>query len=112
VSHAKLSYQKNNTTISALARYIGSMETIYDMTKQNPDNTIGARVGDKIDSYSVVDLNFRQDNLYKNLYMNFKISNLLDTEIRYPNNQETNELLDRGTIGEERKYVLTIGVKF
>jgi len=112
VAHAKLAYKNVNTTLSVLGRYISSMETLYDLTKQNPDSSFGARVGDKIDDYFVLDFNVRQDHVYKAMYLNLKISNLLDEEIRYPNNQETNELLDRGTIGEERMIMGTVGVKF
>jgi hypothetical protein len=37
---------------------------------------------------------------------------LFDEEIRYPNNAELNELLDRGTIGAERSIYGTLGWKF
>ncbi|MFV1984137.1 MAG: TonB-dependent receptor plug domain-containing protein [Thiohalomonadales bacterium] len=112
VSHAKLYYTINNSIIALIGRYVGSMETFYDLTKQNPDNSYGARTGNKINSYVVLDLNIRQDNIYKSIYLNFKINNILDKEIRYPNNQETNELLDRGTIGLGRTLIATIGMTF
>jgi len=112
VAHAKLAYKNKNTTLAAMGRYVGSMETQYDLTRENPDGSFGARVGDKIDGYFVLDLNYRQDNIYNKMYVNFKVSNVLNEEIRYPNNQETNELLDRGTIGSERMFIGTIGMKF
>lgn len=111
-AHAKLAYKNKHTTVAVLGRYIGSMETLYDLTKQNPDMSFGARVGDKTDSYYVFDINLRQDKVYKDMYLNLKVSNVLDEEIRYPNNQETNELLDRGTLGTERRFIGTVGVKF
>jgi len=112
VAHAKLVYKNKNTTLAALGRYVGSMETLYDLTKQNPDGSFGARVGNKVGSYFVLDFNIRIDNVYKDMFVNMKVSNVLDEEIRYPNNQETNELLDRGTIGAGRMFIGTIGVKF
>jgi outer membrane receptor for ferrienterochelin and colicin len=112
IAHAKLTYKNKDTTLAVLGRYVGAMETLYDLTKQNPDGSYGARVGDKIEDYFVLDFNIRRDNIYKDMYVNLKISNVLDEEIRYPNNQETNELLDRGTIGAERMFIGSIGVKF
>lgn len=112
VSHAKLNYSIKNTIIALIGRYVGSMETMYDLTKQNPDGSYGARTGNKINGYVVLDLNIRQDNIYKSMYVNFKINNILDKEIRYPNNQETNELLDRGTISWGRTLIATIGLTF
>jgi outer membrane receptor for ferrienterochelin and colicin len=112
IAHAKLAYKNNNAVISLVGRYTGSMETNYDLTKQNPDSSYGARVGDKIDDYFVLDYNFRQDKVYKSMYFNLKISNILNKEIRYPNNQETNELLDRGSLGTERTIIGLVGVKF
>ena len=110
VAHGKLSYAKNRTTIAILGRYISGMETLFDLTKKNPDNTYGARIGDSVKGYYVIDMNFRQENIYKGLYLNLNVSNLLDQEIRYPNNVETNELLDKGTIGEGRTIVGSIGL--
>ncbi|MDX2463088.1 MAG: TonB-dependent receptor [Porticoccus sp.] len=112
VTHAKLAYKNKDTTVATIGRYVGSMETLYDLTKQNPDLSYGARVGDETDEYYVLDLNIRQDNIYKSMYLNLKVSNLFDEKIRYPNNQETNELLNRGTIGAERMVIGTVGVKF
>jgi len=112
VAHAKLAYKNKNTTLAALGRYVGSMETQYDLTSQNANGSFGSRVGNKVDGYFVLDLNYRQDNIYKKMYVNLKISNVLDEEIRYPNNQETNQLLDRGTVGAERMFIGTIGMKF
>ena len=105
VAHAKLAYQNKNTSVSVLGRYVSSMEPLYDLTKS-------ARIGNKIDEYVVFDFNIRQNDIYKGMYLNFKISNMFDEKIRYPNNTATNELLDRGTIGAERMYFATIGVNF
>ncbi|MFV2055859.1 MAG: TonB-dependent receptor plug domain-containing protein [Thiohalomonadales bacterium] len=112
VSHFKIAYQPKERTIALLARYVGTMESFYDLTRENIDGSFGARVGEKIDGYVVFDLNFRENNLYSEIYLNFKISNIFNEEIRYPNNLETNELLNRGTIGAGRSFVGTLGVEF
>ncbi|MBL1277818.1 MAG: TonB-dependent receptor [Ectothiorhodospiraceae bacterium] len=112
VAHGKLVYRAKNTILSALGRYISAMEPFYDFTQSNSDGSFGARVGEKINDYFVLDLNIRQDNLYKGIYLNVKISNALNQEIRYPNSLDTNTLLNRGTIGAERMFFASIGIKF
>ena len=69
-------------------------------------------IGDTADEYMVFDLNYRRDNLIGSMYVNVKVSNIFDEDIRYPNNKELNELLDKGTIGTERSIYGTIGWKF
>jgi len=110
--HAKSAYTHGPLTLALLGRYVSSMKPLYDLTKQNPDGSFGARVGDKVGSYYSIDVNMRHDKLWRDLYLDVKFSNIFDKTIRYPNNQETNELLDRGTLGAERAVMGSIGFKF
>lgn len=111
LTHAKISYDQDATTYSLLGRYIGSMEPAFDETSPALF-AAGTRSGDKIDSYFVMDANLHRNHLFGNGYINLRISNLFDEEIRYPNNPELNALLDKGTIGPDRTIMGTLGWKF
>jgi len=112
IAHAKLAYRNSKSTLAVITRYVSSMQPLYDLTKQNPDGSYGARVGNKVDPYFIVDFNIRQNNVFQKMYLNFKVSNLFNQEVRYPNNQETNELLDRGTLGAGRMLIGSVGIMF
>ncbi len=112
VAHAKLSYDHRDAIYSLLGRYVGSMKSAFDITKLNPDGSAGRRVGEAVDSYLVMDANYRREKILGNGYFNLSVTNLFDEEIRYPNNLEFNELLDRGTIGYGRSVTGTIGWRF
>lgn len=99
VLQAKASYKYQLNTYSLLGRYVDSMKPPFD-------------VGDTASDYLVFDANYRRDNLIGKTYINLKINNLFDEQVRYPNNTELNELLDKGTIGAERSIYATIGWKF
>jgi len=88
------------------------MESFYNPQTDNEDGTFGARVGDKVDAYAVFDINLRVNDIYKKMYLNFKANNVFDTEIRYANNSDNNELLDKGTIGSGLELTATVGMKF
>jgi hypothetical protein len=72
---------------------------------QNPISGEAAhRLGDKSNSYFIVGANIRADNIYKGLFANIRISNLFDTEIRYPTIQTTSSLI-KGTYGQDRVII-------
>jgi len=110
--HFKTAYHYKKVNVALLGRYVDSMESFYDPGIDNGDGSFGARVGDKVDAYTVIDLNARIDNIYKDLYFNFKANNLFDTEVRYPNNNDNNTLLNKGTIGSGLELTATIGIVF
>jgi len=110
--HAKSAYTHGPLTLALLGRYVSSMKPLYDLTKQNPDGSFGARIGNKVGSYYSVDVNMRHDKVWGDLYLDVKFTNIFDKTIRYPNNQETNEILDRGTLGAGRAVMGSIGFKF
>jgi len=111
VAQAKLSYEFNRSVFSINAKFVDSIKPFYSFEDQ-------ARIGNKIDSYTVVDMNMRVNDLYKDLYLNIKASNIFDEEIRYPNNPENNgtsalnNAMNEGTIGDERAFFVTVGWRF
>ncbi|RDH80697.1 MAG: hypothetical protein DIZ80_16860 [endosymbiont of Galathealinum brachiosum] len=112
LSHIKLSYKSRKSTYSLISRYVDEMESFYDPGIDNGDGSFGNRTGDKINSYATLDANIRIDNIYEGFYLNVKANNLLDKTIRYPNNNDNNTLLDKGTLGNERIITVTVGIDF
>jgi len=112
VLHGKLSYRYNKHIFSAAARYIGSMESQWDVLKPNDNGTTGDRIGEPVPAYTVLDANYRVNNLIGGMYLNIRATNILDEEIRYPNNPFNSEILDRGVLGAGRMIVGTVGFKF
>jgi len=112
IAHSKLSYRLYNKIYSLSARYIDSMKTLYNPAIDNGDGSYGARVGKKVDGYFVLDANFRIDKLYDRFYFNFRATNLLNTEIHYPNEAFYTEILNKGTIGPGRAFFATIGYTY
>jgi len=88
------------------------MESYYNPTEDNGDGTFGARVGDAVDAYTLIDANIRVSDLYKGVYFNLKANNIFDTEVRYPNNNDNNALLTKGTIGSPFELTATLGLDF
>jgi len=115
LGYIKMRYNvTKNLSIALNSQYVGSMETFWD---DSPDETqsgyvpIG-RIGDKAASYSISGLNFHYKNLfYEGIYINARISNLFDSEIRYPA-FTNNTWADRGTLDYGRRFLITLGLKF
>ncbi len=113
-----------SSSISISGRYISTVESkwmdpnLVMIEPPSDDNPLGefenqpARLGDAIDAYSVWDTNFRINKIGgTGIYSNLKISNIFDTEIRYPVT-ESNVWADRGTIGMGRTVNLGFGIEF
>jgi outer membrane receptor for ferrienterochelin and colicins len=118
LGYLKLRYQINNDLSFAIdAQHVGSMETFWDTGNANAQDTTLAyepigRIGDKVDGYMVAGLNLRYKNiLKKDIYLNLRISNLTDTEIRYPT-FTNNSWADKGTVGYGTSFTISIGCKF
>ena len=105
----KLSYENGSNIYSLSARHVGAMLAFFDPTTDNGNSTYGARIGDEAPAYSVVDLNFRANKLLTHGYLDFQIGNLLNAEIRYPNEPYLTRLLDKGTLGAGRSATLVVG---
>ena len=101
-------------SISLNYQFIGCMESYWDDRPLDPASTyepIG-RLGDKINETSLFGINLLYKNLFiDNLSANVKVSNLLDTEVRYPT-YTNNSWADKGTLGEQRAFFITVNYNF
>jgi len=98
-----------NFTVSFSGRYIGKIYTAWK-TKTIPSE--GFRIGNTIKAQYLLDLNFRKNNLiYNDLYCMLTIKNIFDIDRRYPTTS-SNSWADKGTLGEPRILILTLGYKF
>ncbi|MCP5047286.1 MAG: TonB-dependent receptor [bacterium] len=112
LGYLKAAYRAETFSLALTGNYVGPMETFWDETRLNPDGSFGNRIGERVDGYFVLGANLRFRNIFaKGPYLNIRCSNLLDTEIRYPT-FTNNEWADRGTIGNGRTFLVTIGKKF
>jgi outer membrane receptor for ferric coprogen and ferric-rhodotorulic acid len=89
------------------------MEVFFDPTLKNPDGTFGRRItGTPSKNYWVAGANLRYQNwLNKGTFLNLRVNNLFDKEITYPT-YTGNTWIDRGTVGEKRSLMLTLGYEF
>ena len=71
---------------------------------------MGEIAGKPVPAYWNLGLNLRWDPDGDGLYANVNLSNLLDTEIRYPANELTD--FERGLIGPGRIMTATVGWEF
>ena len=110
LGYFKVSYEfPYNVIMGINSRYIGKMEASWDNTIENNDGTMGTRVGNSVDGYLVFDLNLRWKSIFDTgLFLNFRASNLLDQEIRYPATL-MNPWAEKGTLGFGRSILLTAG---
>lgn len=98
----------NNISLAVNANYVDEMEPYYDVTLPVP-----GRLGEKVDGYFLVGANLRIRNLFgTGMFLNFRCSNLLDEEVRYPATSNNYYFASKGTIGKGRSFLLTIGWKF
>ncbi|MFC1853619.1 TonB-dependent receptor [candidate division CSSED10-310 bacterium] len=117
LGYFKVSYSYDSKfNLSMTGRYVDEMETYWDITPQDasdPDSAEKGRIGERVDSYFTMDANLRYNNLLMDgLYVNLRASNLLDQEIRYPTTTFNNRWADKGTIGQDRTFMLSLGFKF
>ncbi|MCP5052238.1 MAG: hypothetical protein GY940_34035 [bacterium] len=88
------------------------METFWDETLSVTGTPSGARIGKRVPGYFSLSANLRLSDVFVNgFYINLRLSNLLDKEIRYPT-FTNNAWADLGTIGRGRSWLLSAGYKF
>lgn len=112
VAHLKLSYRKGDVSASVLGRYVDSMNSFYNLDTTSSPLVAGGYFGDAADDYALVDANARWENLWGPVYLNLRVTNVFDSEVRYPNNPINGLLLDRGTIGQGRRFSVSAGIRF
>ena len=114
LGYIKAAYRMGrNISISITGNYVDAMEAQYSWDPSNPQDPqtqpIG-RLGDGVKSYFNLGANVRIDNLiFKGMYCNLRISNILDTDIFYPTNANNQLWATRGTLGIGRTFLFTVG---
>ncbi len=103
------SWRGGPMTYAAYAHYVDEMDADWDFVA-GPEQGVVQHIGERVPGYWNVGLNLRWDPAGAGPYGAVNVSNLLDTEIRYP----ANELADfeRGLIGPGRVLTLTLGYAF
>lgn len=105
----KADYTQGPLTLGAYAHYVSGMEADWNFAV-GPTPGITQRIGERVDPYWNLGVNVRYRPLDTGLIANLNVSNLLDTEIRYPANELAN--FSRGLIGPGRVFTATIGWEF
>jgi outer membrane receptor protein involved in Fe transport len=105
----KADWRRGPMTYAAYARYVDSMEADWDFVAGSEQGVV-ARIGEPVAGYWDLGVNLRWTPGATGPYAALNISNLLDTEIRYPANELTD--FDRGLIGPGRVITATIGWAF
>ncbi len=115
LAYLKISYDLSpKLKISMNGRYVGPMKPYWD-DAPDPESVsyipIG-RIGKDVIGYLDLGLNIRlTDIIKKGVFVNLKISNLLDSEIRYPV-FTNNPYADKGTLDYGRHMMVTLGYAF
>ncbi|MCP4213055.1 MAG: hypothetical protein GY765_00290, partial [bacterium] len=116
LGYVKASYSfGTDITFALTGKYIGEMETLWDVGKLAPNNTgdLGARIGPKVDGYFTLDGNLRFNNLFKKGYfLNVRCSNLFNTAYLYPMYTNNTPWVDKGIFGHGRAFFISVGRKF
>lgn len=114
LAYAKVSYKVATDFFMSLSgNYVDGMVAQWNAVKDNDNGTFGGRIGDDVPSYFNLGLNIHKEKILKlkGLFADFKISNLLDNEIRY-STYSSSEWADKGTLGHGRRYMVRVGWKF
>lgn len=102
-----------NSIISLTGKFVDEMETLWDVSKLNADGNLGARIAKKADNYFLLDASLRLNNLFDdNYYLSFRCTNIFNTDYLYPLYTSNSSWADKGTFGDSRKFMLTLGYKF
>ena len=104
-----------NATFAMTGNYVDGMEAQFSWDLSDPSDSQSlpkGRLGDKVKSYFNLGANVRIDNLlFKGLYCNLRVSNILDTDIFYPTDANNQLWATRGTLGIGRTFLFTVGWK-
>lgn len=98
----------DNYSIALKSKYVGSM--LSGISGWDKEKETFARYSDEMPSYITLDLNLRAD-LPSGLYGNILISNLTDTQVRYPTHN-LSSWIDKGMVGFGRRIEARVGYKF
>jgi len=105
----KADWRRGPVTYAAYAHYVDGMDADWDFVA-GPRQGVVERIGGRVPAYWNLGLNLRWDPAGAGPYVDLHVSNLLDTEIRYPANELTD--FERGLIGPGRILTATVGYAF
>jgi outer membrane cobalamin receptor len=95
-------------SIAVTGNYVGEMESYYDDTLTPP-----ARLGAPVDGYFLLGANLRIRNLFeKGLFLNLRVSNVLNQEFYYPSTANSNVYINNGYLGKGVSFLATMGWRF
>ncbi|MCP4215847.1 MAG: hypothetical protein GY765_14435, partial [bacterium] len=109
LGYMKASYFfSKHISLALSGNYVGPMETYYDQSIALP-----VRQGNRTDGYFRLGANLRVRNLFSTgMFLNVRVSNILDEEYFYPTTSNNQIFAKDGTIGSGRSFLLTLGWKF
>ncbi|MBU1101158.1 MAG: TonB-dependent receptor [Bacteroidetes bacterium] len=117
-SPARLLYLKgwynfsDDIRLGISGNYVDKMQTLVDMTLQNEDGSYGKRIGDESPPYFKVDANLSFQNIpFERIDLRIRVSNLFDSEIRYPT-YTNNPWMTKGALDYGRRYFLGLKYNF
>lgn len=105
----KTDYRHGPLTYALFAHYVGPMESDWSFVDGATAGVV-ERIGERVDGYWNLGANLRYRHPLNGLRLDLHVSNLLDSEIRYPANELTD--FTRGLIGPGRVVTLTLGWEF
>ncbi|WP_309006761.1 TonB-dependent receptor [Pelagicoccus sp. SDUM812005] len=112
LAHLKLSYKRGDLSMALLGRYVDDTLAFYNVDEEATPLFKDGYFGESADSYALMDLNLRWEQVWENVYLNLHVKNVFDSEVRYPSNPINGLLLDRGNIGPGRGITLKAGIQF
>jgi hypothetical protein len=109
----KASYSRGGMTYAAYGHYVDAMNADWDFV-DGPSADVAERIGERVPGSWDLGLNLRWDSGgavgAPGPYAALHVSNLLDTEQRYPASELVD--LERGMIGHGRTVTATVGYSF
>jgi outer membrane receptor protein involved in Fe transport len=113
LGYLKINYSFGDWIIAFIGRYVGEMDTLWDETIINQEQNIErGRIGQPSKAYYELDFNIRVENfIFKKVYLDFHIYNLLNNEIIYPATSG-NSWAEKGTYGYGRLFIISMGKYF
>lgn len=112
LGYVKAAYDAKTFCVAFTGFYVDKMETFWDETLDPASNPWGYRIGRQVPGYFNLSGNLRVKDLFLHgFYLNLRVTNLFNTEIRYPaftNNPWT----DLGTLGKGTSWFLSAGYTF
>jgi outer membrane receptor protein involved in Fe transport len=113
LGYLKINYSFGDWVIAFVGRYVGDMDTLWDKTIINQEQNIErGRIGQPSKAYYELDFNISVENfIFKKVYLDFHIYNLLNSEIIYPTTSG-NSWAEKGTYGYGRLFIISMGKYF